>query len=204
MWIAKSRRPRTANWVAWRDLSKTWRLGPVQVASLVHTVVHVFCRLVDSNRGSPDPIQGTTGVEMVQISPIEFGKRTADGTPRGNFDYASYFATPFACACDEVHELKPWMEIVRELPLFRFVVACPKGRHLTLVKARWSREAGVRVLESELGTELSERRSSRLGIEFQAGLLEAKTGRPWSLEETETFMDLHYSVAKLRRRVGAG
>jgi hypothetical protein len=96
------------------------------------------------------------------------------------------------------------MEIVRELALFRFVIACPKGHHLTLAKARWNREAGVRTLESEAGTELVEKRSSRLGIEFQAGMLEAKTGRSWSLEETEIFMDLHYTVAKLRRGVEVG
>ena len=141
---------------------------------------------------------------MVQVSPTEFGKRTADGTPRGDYDYSSYYAARFECACGEVHNLKPWMEIVLELPLFRFVVACPRGCHLTLVKARWDREKGVRRLDSELGTELGDRRSSKLGIAFQAGLLEAKTGRSWSLEETEVFMDLHYTVAKLRRGVGAG
>ena len=54
----------------WRDLSKTWRLGPVQMAFLVHTVVHVLCRLVDTNRGSPDPRQGTNEVEMVQITQV--------------------------------------------------------------------------------------------------------------------------------------
>ena len=110
----------------------------------------------------------------------------------------------FECSCGEHHKFKSWMEIIRELPLFRFVVACPKGKHLTLLKARWNRGESTRQLTSEIGTELGKKRSPLVGIEFQAGLLEAKTGRTWSLEETEQFMDLHLTVAKLRRVVREG
>ncbi len=140
---------------------------------------------------------------MDRISPNEFGHRTADGTTHRTYDYTAYYGVAFECACGTLHSLRPWMEVVSELPLFRFVVACPKGHHLTLVKARWDRDQGVRALYSELGTELGDKRNSTVGIEFQAGLLEAKTGRSWSLEETEAFMALHQDAAMQRRRAGA-
>jgi hypothetical protein len=92
------------------------------------------------------------------------------------------------------------MEIVSELPLFKFVVACPGGSHLTVVKARWNREDDLRQLVSEMGTSLPRKRDALSGIEFQAGLLEAKTGRPWSLEETEAFIKQQESLAESRRR----
>ena len=142
---------------------------------------------------------GRKGVGMVQVDPVEFGKRVAAGQPFGSFNYRSYHDMSFECSCGEHHNFKPWMEIIRELPLFRFVIACPKGKHLTLLRARWNRDESARSLTSEIGTELGERRPPLSGIEFQAGLLEAKTGRSWSLEETERFMDLHFTVAKMRR-----
>ena len=137
---------------------------------------------------------------MQKLDPREFGRRTAEGRPCGHYEVSLYFGLEFECACGEVHDLKPWMEIVSELPLFKFVVACPGGRHLTVVKARWDREDDLRQLVSEMGTTLSRKRETLSGIEFQAGLLEAKTGRPWSLEETEAFMKQQESLAESRRR----
>ena len=126
---------------------------------------------------------------MEQLEPREFGHRTADGRPCGHYEFSLYYGLEFDCACGRVHEFKPWMEILSELPLFRFVVACPDGRHLTVLKARWNREGAERNLESESGTRLTEPRVSRTGIEFQAGLLEARTGRVWSLEETAAYIE---------------
>jgi hypothetical protein len=126
---------------------------------------------------------------MQRLEPREFGRWTADGRPCGHYEFSLYYGLEFECACGRAHEFKPWMEILSELPLFRFVVACPNGRHLTVLKARWNREGAERNLESELGTRLNERRVSRTGIEFQAGLLEARTGRVWSLEETAAYIE---------------
>lgn len=140
---------------------------------------------------------------MEQISPNEFRLRTAVGKARRTYDYTAFYGETFECGCGDHHPLRPWMEVMSELPLFRFVVACPRGFHLTLVKARWDLEQGVRILRSELGTELGDKRDSKVGIEFQAGLLEARTGRPWSLEKTEIFMDLQHNAARQRRRAGA-
>jgi len=137
---------------------------------------------------------------MQELDPREFGRRTAEGRPCGHYEVSLYYGLEFDCACGEVHDLKPWMEIVSELPLFKFVVACPGGRHLTVVKARWNREDELRQLVSEMGTNLTRRRETLSGIEFQAGLLEAKTGRPWSLEETEAFIKQQQGLANSRRR----
>lgn len=126
---------------------------------------------------------------MQELDPREFGRRTAEGRPCGHYEFSQYYGLEFECACGVTHEFKPWMEIVRELPLFRFIVACPDGRHLTVLKARWNQEGNDRRIESEMGTELPRKRAARTGIEFQAGLLEAKTGRKWTLEETETFLE---------------
>lgn len=137
---------------------------------------------------------------MQQVEPREFGRQTADGRPCGHYEFSLYYSLEFDCACGNVHEFKPWMEIVSELPLFRFVVACPGRCHLTVIKARWNREDDLRLLVSEMGTELPQKRESLSGIEFQAGLLEARTGRRWSLEETETFMEQQLSQATSRQQ----
>ena len=137
---------------------------------------------------------------MQQVDPREFGRQTADGRPCGHYEFSLYYSLEFDCACGNVHEFKPWMEIVSELPLFRFVVACPGRCHLTVIKARWNREDDLRRLVSEMGTELPQKRESLSGIEFQAGLLEAKTGRCWSLEETEAFMEQQESLATSRQQ----
>lgn len=126
---------------------------------------------------------------MQHLNPREFGRRTAEGRPCGHYEFSLYYGLEFDCACGEVHDFKPWMEVISELPLFRFVVACPQGHHLTVVKARWNRQDDLRELVSEMGTQLQESREALSGIEFQAGLLEARTGRRWSLEETEEFME---------------
>lgn len=128
----------------------------------------------------------------------DFGSRMAPGRPFGKFDYSALYGKQFRCACGDEHELKPWMEIVREVPLFSFVVACPDGGHLTLVKAADSEEVETSGLISELGTRSSGRLESRAGICFQASLLGAKTGRNWSLEETEAFMEHQQVVARRR------
>lgn len=137
---------------------------------------------------------------MQQVDPREFGRQTAEGRPCGHYEFSLYYGLEFECACGMVHDFKPWMEVFSELPLFRFVVACPGGRHMTVIKARWNREDDLRQLVSEMGTELPLRRESLTGIEFQAGLLEAKTGRPWSLEETEAFIEQQQSLAASRQR----
>lgn len=126
---------------------------------------------------------------MQYLDPKEFGRQTAEGRPCGHYDISFFYGLGFECACSQVHELKPWMEIVCELPLFKFVISCPEGHHLTVLKARWDRDQNQRELEAEMGTRLASRRQSINGIEFQAGLLEAKTGRRWSLEETATYME---------------
>ena len=136
---------------------------------------------------------------MQLLDPREFGRRMAEGRPCGHYEFSLYYGLEFDCACGVVHDFKPWMEIVRELPLFRFVVACPDGLHLTVLKARWNRDDDQRQIDSELGTVLPKRRAAVTGIEFQAGLLEAKTGRKWSLEETEAFMEQQKFLADNRR-----
>jgi hypothetical protein len=136
---------------------------------------------------------------MEYLEAREFGRRTVDGRPCGHYDISLYYGQKFPCACGQEHDLRPWMEIVSELPLFRFIVACPDGQHLTVVKARWDRDAESRYLESEFGTALTEKRPERIGIEFQAGLLEAKTGRRWSLEETEAYIQDLVLLAQSRK-----
>lgn len=136
---------------------------------------------------------------MQELEPREFGRQTAEGRPCGNYDFSLYYGLDFRCACGESHDLKPWMEILCELPLFRFIISCPEGRHLTVLKARWNREENLRELVAEMGTALRRRRGPASGIEFQAGLLEAKTGRRWSLEETAAFMEHQHGLARIRR-----
>ena len=138
---------------------------------------------------------------MQKLDPKEFDRRTADGRPCGHYEISLYYGLEFDCACGEVHDFKPWMEVVSELPLFKFVVACPGGRHMTVIKARWNREDDLRQLVSEMGTELLCKRETLSGIEYQAGLLEAKTGRPWSIEETEASIEQQKGLAKTRRRI---
>ena len=132
---------------------------------------------------------------MELLEPREFGRRTAEGRPCGHYEFSMYYGLDFECACGRVHSFKPWMEVISELPLLRFVVACPDGCHLTVLKARWNRGDDLRELESEMGTALPRRREAMSGIEFQAGLLEARTGRRWSLEETEEFMEQQRDLA---------
>jgi len=126
---------------------------------------------------------------MQEMDPREFGRRTAEGRPCGHYDFSQYYGLSFGCACGKAHEFKPWMEIISELPLFKFVVSCPEGLHLTVLKARWDRQEDLRELVPEMGTKLQQKRQALCGIEFQAGLLEARTGRRWSLEETAEFME---------------
>ena len=83
---------------------------------------------------------------MQRMEPREFGRRTVDGRPCGHYEFSLYYGLEFECACGRVHQFKPWMEILSELPLFRFVVACPDGRHLTVLTARWNREGAERAL----------------------------------------------------------
>ena len=141
---------------------------------------------------------------MVTISPTEFDARISEETASSGPEYDRFFSTPFDCACGETHLLRPWMEVTRELPTLRFVVACPLGRHLTLLQVCWDSEGSKGFLVGELGTELECKRESRRGIEFQADFLKAKTGRNWSLEETETFMNFHFMMAARRRGVRVG
>ena len=136
---------------------------------------------------------------MEYLEPRDFGRRTVDGRPCGHYDFSLYYGHRFQCACGHEHDFRPWMEIVSELPLFRFIVTCPEGEHLTVLKARWDRDAQLQYLEPEMGTALPEKRPVRIGIEFQAGLLEAKTGRPWSLEETEAYVQDQVELAQLRK-----
>ena len=136
---------------------------------------------------------------MQYIEFDDFGSRMAPGRPFGKFDYSTLFGKRFYCACGDEHELKPWMEILREVPLFSFVVACPGGGHLTLLKVVDDDEMETAALISELGTRSFHGHQSRVGIRFQSSLLEAKTGRTWSLEETEAFME-HQQVLARRRR----
>ena len=135
---------------------------------------------------------------MLELDPKEFGRRTAEGRPCGHYDFSLYYGLPYACACGECHDFKPWMEIISELPLFRFVVACPDGCHLTVVKARWNRDDSLRELHAELGTRLPDRRQGTHGVEFQAGLLAAKTGRHWTLEETARLMEQQHGLTRMR------
>ena len=126
---------------------------------------------------------------MQLLDEREFRGLIAEGRPCGHYDFSLYYGLAFDCACGASHELKPWMEIVTELPLMRFVVACPSGYHLVIVKARWSRSQAERMLESEAGTRLSERWRGMRGVEFQAELLAERTGRQWSLEDTAALME---------------
>ena len=135
---------------------------------------------------------------MEHLDPMEFGRRTAEGRPCGHYDLSLFYGLEFKCACGECHQLRPWMEILSELPLFKIVLACPEGLHLTVVKARWEQDQNRCALEAELGTALTKRRDSRTGIEFQTGLLEARTGRKWSLEETEALMEFQQELARSR------
>ena len=91
---------------------------------------------------------------MQKLDPREFGRRTAAGRPCGHYDFSLYYGLRFDCACGEVHDFEPWMEIVSELPLFRFISACPDGCHLTVLKARWDRQKNMRDLVAEMGTVL--------------------------------------------------
>lgn len=135
---------------------------------------------------------------MQELDPREFGHRTADGRPCGHYDFSLYYGQRFTCACGDEHDFKPWMEIVSELPLFRFVVTCPDRAHMTVLKARWNRMSSGPKLEAELGTRLCEPREPVNGIEFQAGLLEARTGRQWSREETAEFMEQQHGLTRIR------
>ena len=135
---------------------------------------------------------------MQQLDPREFGRQTAAGLPCGHYDFSLFYGLEFECACGKTHDLKPWMEIIGELPLFKFILACPDGCHLTVLEARWDRDEDLRKLVAEMGTVLPRRRESITGIEFQAGLLEAKTGRRWSLEETAILMEQQQELARYR------
>ena len=126
---------------------------------------------------------------MQQVDQREFGRRTAEGRPCNHYDFSLYYGERFSCACGAEHDLKPWMEIVSELPLFRFIVTCPDRNHMTVLKARWNQDSGRPKLESEIGTHRTDPGESVSGIEFQAGLLEGRTGRRWSREETAAFME---------------
>jgi len=106
---------------------------------------------------------------MNVLDPREFGRLTAEGRPCGHYDFSLYHGLRFDCACGETHDFKPWMEIVNELPLFRFIVACPDGVHLTVVKARWNRDENLRELVAEMGTALPHRRAAFM--EHQQGVV---------------------------------
>ena len=134
---------------------------------------------------------------MELVDEREFGRLTADGRPCGHYDFSLYYGLTFRCACGLDHEFRPWMEILHELPLLRFVVICPEGFHVVVLKARWVRSRSERTLETDLGSKLSERWQGTRGIEFQAGYLEARTGRRWSLEETATLMEQQHGLAIL-------
>lgn len=135
---------------------------------------------------------------MQELDPREFGRHTAEGRPCSHYDFSLYYGVPFRCACGADHDFKPWMEIVSELPLFRFIVTCPDRAHMTVLKARWNRTSSRPKLESEFGTHLDDPREPVNGIEFQAGLLEARTGRRWSHEETAALMEHQHGLAKIR------
>lgn len=141
---------------------------------------------------------------MQELDPREFGRRTAESRPCGHYDFSLYYGLTFDCACRAAHDFKPWMEIVSELPLFRFIIACPDGNHLTVLKARWNRDENLRELVAEMGTMLPRRREPASGIEFQADLLEARTGQAWTLEETAEFMEHQHDLEKIRRESGGG
>ena len=136
---------------------------------------------------------------MMQVNTEEFARRTAEGRPCGHYDFSLYYGLPFSCACGRGHDLKPWLEIVCELPLFRFVVACPEGGHLTVLKARWDRQSSRRQLEADFGTRLDEPAASRRGIGFQKALMEVRTGRSWTHEETAVVMEHQLALARLRQ-----
>ena len=135
---------------------------------------------------------------MQKLDPREFGHRTAEGRPCGHYDFSLYYGLRFACACGAEHDFKPWMEIVSELPLFRFIVTCPERAHMTVLKARWNRASSGPKLEAEMGTHLPEPRGPVNGIEFQAGLLEARTGRSWSREDAAALMDHQHGLTRIR------
>ena len=54
-------------------------------------------------------------------------------------------------------------------------------------------------VDAFIGLDELDRVVSRTGLEFQAGLLEARTGRPWSLEETAEYIEQRQSRAADRR-----
>ena len=96
---------------------------------------------------------------MQELDPREFGRQTADGRPCSHYDLSLYYGLRFRCACGAEHDLKPWMEVLCELPLFRFIVTCPDRTHMTVLKARWNRTCSRPMLESEMGTYLHEART---------------------------------------------
>lgn len=120
---------------------------------------------------------------MQNLNPGEFLQLTAEGRACGHYDLSLYYGLTFACACGGAHDLKPWMEVVSELPLFRFVVACPERLHLTVVKARTGTAEDPRRLDSEMGTRLEEPWEPVRGVEFPTGLLERQTEKPTSGED---------------------
>jgi hypothetical protein len=134
---------------------------------------------------------------MKMMAPREFGQRTAEGRPCGHYDFSLYYGLPFSCACGEQHDFQPWMEIVGELPLFRFIVTCPERGQMTVLKARWNRSECKRHLESEMGTTLPGPAEAINRIDFQAGVLQAKTGRPWTRDETAVLMEQRQGLAGL-------
>lgn len=140
-------------------------------------------------------------MEMQELDPREFTLLTAEGRPCGHYEFSLYYGLEFDCACGKSHDFKPWMEILCELPLFKFVVCCPEGLHLTVLKARWNREDDSRELVAEMGTRLPKKRQARSGLEFQAELLEARTGRRWTLEEAAEFIERQQARAQEREQI---
>jgi hypothetical protein len=134
---------------------------------------------------------------MQKMDPREFGRRTVEARPCGHYDFSLYYGLPFVCACGGEHDFQPWMEIVGELPLFRFIVTCPERSHMTVLKARWNRDEGKRYLVSEMGTTLPGPVEPINRIEFQAGVLQAKTGRPWTRDETASLLESGEALAGL-------
>lgn len=88
----------------------------------------------------------------------EFRRRIAEGLPCGHYQFSLCYGLDFHCACGGDHVFLPSLEILCELPLLRFVVACPEGGHLTGLKMRWSPSRRLLTLESEIGTALPQYR----------------------------------------------